>query len=543
MGRIIAIANVKGGVGKTTTTENLAAALTERGRKVLVVDLDPQASLTLLLGCKLSQLSKTISDALSSTATPIGSLIVATNENYGLVPATHALYDIERELQHGHIRILALDAALEPVRVTYDYILLDCPANAGILTRNALAAADQVIIPFPADHLAYQALGWFVQVIQEIQKKVNPSLQVAGLFISMYDPRHRHVREIIGDVKESFGIDLPFFTAAARLSVIVKQAARAEQSVVRYAPQTPVAEAYRLLAQEVEEGICDKESEDPFVEIRRGRQALAAQDRETAYAAFQNATVRAPSSPEAWIGRSETALEWDERVRSLAQAFMLKPDLAAVKLKLEASLNGDLAKQDLASLGNLMGVAHFLVQANLQEYAHQIYQRVTELDATHEEAWLGCARTSENLSERIKYLQHALEQNPANAATRHELAVAREGLKAEAFAMVLDAESVARKGSSQQAYAMFEQAIQLDSQNERAWIGLARTSDDPDDSLNFVQRALQINPGNAEARELYGWLFQPKPTGFQISLRNVISILLAIVIIVFLTLYLSGNLH
>jgi chromosome partitioning protein len=142
MSRTLAIANIKGGVGKTTTTANLAAALAERGRKVLAIDLDPQASLSLALGIPISTEGQTIREALSVDARPVSTLLIATRENFDLVPASHGLRNLEHDLENGRVHLFALRDALAPVRGRYDYILLDCPASSGVLTGNALAAAD-----------------------------------------------------------------------------------------------------------------------------------------------------------------------------------------------------------------------------------------------------------------------------------------------------------------------------------------------------------------------------------------------------------------
>lgn len=534
--RIIAIGNVKGGVGKTTTTTNLAAALTELGCKVLVVDLDPQASLTLSVGYGQRHLSKSIADALSVTSSPIDSMTVETGENFNLVPATHDLYQTERELQNGRVRILALDQALEPERARYDYILLDCPANAGILTGNALAAADEVIIPFPADYLAYHALTWFIQITKQIRQQVNPSLVLAGIFIAMYDPLHG--RDIVADVKKNFGTDLPFFTATVRQTETIKEAAQRSQSVLRYAPSSPPAEAYRLLAREVQNGIAEPTVVDPYAEIRRGKAALQANDRTMAFAAFHKATIAAPQIPEGWIGRARAASDWSERLKSFAQAYMLVPDSPEVQAGLANSLNTDLQERTVQDIPELMGVGHLLRSCELVEQAHRVFERVTVLDPDHEEAWLGRVQTSTNVQEKLNELDHVLALNPENARAIEARRVAAEQLKAQTFSLILDAETMAHADRRSEARTQFEQALKLDPKNERAYIGLARTSDNPEQSLWYVQQALKINPDNVEARELYSWLWQPGESRFEIKPLHLLSILLAVLAIVLLAFYL-----
>lgn len=541
MARIIAIANVKGGVGKTTTTCNLAAALMERGKNVLVVDLDPQASLTSSLGCDARQLRKTIVDALSVTSSPMSSLIVKTSSHLSLVPANHELYDVERELQHGKIRILALQSALQPIRAAYDYVLLDCPANAGILTGNALAAADEVIIPFPVDYLAYQTLGWFLAIIRKVQNLVNPNLRIAGLFVAMYNPNLREPGEFIAEVKKSFGLDLPFFTAMVRQTITMEQSARAAQSVLRFAPQSQAAAAYRLLAEEVEEGIC-VEDKDPFAQVRLGYAALAMQDRPKAYAAFRKATTLAPQIPEAWIGLAQSAPDWGDRVRSLAQAHLLDPDSATLLEGLDSSLNGELQALGKADIPVLMGVAHFLAESGLPDYAFRVYKAVTNLDAEHEEAWLGRSQTAASPIEKTAALRRVLELDPGNPIAQQGLERVSGELVEQCAALVLEGEDLLRQGFHSQAHTLFQQAVEMDAQNERAWIGLARTTDDFEESLTYVQRALQINPENAEARELYSWLWQPSQSGFQFTTRHLLFVLLVIAAIILLAVSLIGYL-
>jgi chromosome partitioning protein len=510
MNKIIAIANVKGGVGKTTVTANLSAALAERGRQVLAIDLDPQASLTLSLGICPDPLAKTIGDALSSTAAPLNSLIVHTREHFDLAPARHDLRAVERELEGGRIRILALQKALEPIRKDYDFILLDCPANAGILTGNALAAADELIIPFPADHLALQALHWFIQIVREMQSKVTPQLHIAGLFLAIYDPRLRHGIEVVAEVQARYAVDIPFFSATVRQAVAIKQASRAGQTIIQFAPKSQAAEAYRKLAAEIEDGIKEPLTGDAYAAVRQGRAALAAQDRDHAFFLFCHATQLNPQLADAWIGRAQSASEWEESVRCYAQALLQDPPQQQAANALEALLNDRVPNAAGADSTELMALAHYLIANGFKEYAEKLYARVTELDDSLVEAWLGWARTASSSLQAARSFKRARELAPEDVQVSAELASAEQRLKAEASTLIAEATELMRVGSKEQAFARFSQATETDPSNEYAWIGCARTSEDLDVALEFVQQALQINPSNAEARELHSWLWKPE---------------------------------
>jgi tetratricopeptide (TPR) repeat protein len=210
---------------------------------------------------------------------------------------------------------------------------------------------------------------------------------------------------------------------------------------------------------------------------------------------------------------------------------------------LEASLDGELHARGPADIPNLMSVAHFLAGCGLSDYAQRVYRAVTNLDAGHEEAWLGQARTCQLAQDKIAALRRVLELDPDNATARREMETAREQLKTDCLALVSNGEEMARNGSPVKAHTLFEQAIELDPQNERAWIGLARTSEDMEQSLHYIQHALHINPANTEAREIHSWLWQPAHPEFRLTWRRLVSILVAIGAIVLLALLLSGNLY
>lgn len=256
MAQIIAVANQKGGTGKTTTTLNLGAALQEMGNSVLLVDMDPQASLTLALGLNPDDLETTIYTALTRVIEtgeidPVELNIIATDEGMGLIPANIELSQADLDLVREPLGVYALRDVLRPTTDTYDYILVDCPPSLGILTTNGLAAAGQVIIPLQADYLALKGVNLLLRTITKIQRRANRRLQIAGVLLTMADLRTLHAREMITSTRQAFNERVFVFETVIRMSVQLKEAPITGRSVLAYASDTVGADAYRELAKEL----------------------------------------------------------------------------------------------------------------------------------------------------------------------------------------------------------------------------------------------------------------------------------------------------
>ncbi|GAB3621183.1 AAA family ATPase [Glutamicibacter endophyticus] len=248
--RVIAMVNQKGGVGKTTSTINLAAALAEYGRKVLLVDFDPQGALSAGYGMNPHELELTVYNVLMDRNTGIRDVIRNTEtENIDLVPANIDLSAAEVQLVNEVAREQALERALRDVIDDYDVVLIDCQPSLGLLTINALTAAHGVIIPLTAEFFALRAVALLMETIDKVKDRLNQVLEVDGVLATMYDARTLHSREVITRLDEAFGEKL--FETVIKRTIKFADANVAAEPITSYAANHPGAEAYRNLAREL----------------------------------------------------------------------------------------------------------------------------------------------------------------------------------------------------------------------------------------------------------------------------------------------------
>jgi chromosome partitioning protein len=243
MSRVVAIANQKGGVAKTTTTLSLAVALAERNRAVIAVDLDPQGALTYSMGVDPDALDETVNDVLVRRL-PIEKVLISREVD--LVPSNIDLAGAEALLLAKTGREFALQRALREIVDRYDYVLIDCPPSLGILTINGLTAAHEVLIPLQCEALSHRGVGQLLETLEDIRHFTNPGLRIGGLIPTLYDGRSRHAREVLQDVGERYGVRV--FEPPVRKSIRFAEAVQAGKSILAYAPGHPGAQAYRLLA-------------------------------------------------------------------------------------------------------------------------------------------------------------------------------------------------------------------------------------------------------------------------------------------------------
>ncbi len=253
---IMAVVNQKGGTGKTTTCENLGVGLAMEGKKVLVVDTDPQASLTISLGYPVpDDLSPTLSDMMGKIISeqPIapGEGILHHLEGIDLMPANIELSGMEVSLVNTMSREKVLKQYLDTVKSNYDFILLDCMPSLGMLTVNALAAADDVLIPVQAAYLPAKGLEQLLQTISKVRRQINPKLKIEGILLTMVDSRTNYAKDISSIIRESYGGKLKVYKTDIPRSVRAEEISAAGTSIFKHDPKGKVAEAYRVLTKEV----------------------------------------------------------------------------------------------------------------------------------------------------------------------------------------------------------------------------------------------------------------------------------------------------
>jgi chromosome partitioning protein len=245
--RVLALANQKGGVAKTTSVLSIAAALDELGRQILVVDLDAQGALTYSMGVDPDELAETVNDVLVRRL-PVRKVIMT--KEVDLVPSNIDLAGAEAVLLAKTGREYALQRALRDVVEEYDYVLIDCPPSLGILTINGLTAAKEVLIPLQCEALSHRGVGQLLETLKDIRHFTNPDLKVTGIIPAMYDGRSRHAREVLADVGERYGVKV--FEPPIKKSIRFAEATQAGRSIISYAPSHPGAEAYRTLARAID---------------------------------------------------------------------------------------------------------------------------------------------------------------------------------------------------------------------------------------------------------------------------------------------------
>lgn len=253
--KVIAVANQKGGVGKSTSVYNLGAGLAMDGKKVLLVDIDPQGDLTKMLGLRKPHelpltLGNAMNDVIAGVTPDVHPVICCHHEGFDFVPGNRTLSAVETGLVNVMSRETVLRQYVNSVKHNYDYVLLDCCPSLGMLVINALSASDYVLVPVQADYLAAQDMTELIGTVHSIKRQINPKLRIGGVFLTMVNETNFR-RDIVAAVKENFGKHLPVFRTTIPATVRLAEVSTADKSIFQHEPRGKAADAYRSLVKEV----------------------------------------------------------------------------------------------------------------------------------------------------------------------------------------------------------------------------------------------------------------------------------------------------